>query len=104
MPVKGERIGDGGRRRADVADKAEHLILIVELLHGVGGSRRSRALTGKPLVAIGGITRANAPAVFAAGADSVALIADLLPERATAADVRRRIEDWRAIADAPATL
>jgi thiamine-phosphate pyrophosphorylase len=42
--------------------------------------RRARQLTGKPLVAIGGITRANAASVIAAGADSVAVISDLLRE------------------------
>jgi len=47
---------------------------------GLEGVRRARALTGKPLVAIGGITRANAASVIAAGADSVAVISDLLRE------------------------
>jgi thiamine-phosphate pyrophosphorylase len=37
-----------------------------------------RALTNKPLVAIGGITMENAPAALAAGADAVAVIGDLL--------------------------
>lgn len=37
-----------------------------------------RALTKKPLVAIGGITMENAPAVLAAGADAVAVIRDLV--------------------------
>jgi thiamine-phosphate pyrophosphorylase len=46
---------------------------------GLEGVRRARALTGKPLVAIGGITRPNCAAVLAAGADSVAVISDLLP-------------------------
>jgi thiamine-phosphate pyrophosphorylase len=41
---------------------------------GLEGVRRARALTSKPLVAIGGITRDNAPAVYEAGADSVAVI------------------------------
>ena len=65
---------------------------------GIDELRRMRVLTGKPLVAIGGITRRNAPAVFAAGADAVAVIADVFPECANAADVRRRIEEWCAIA------
>jgi thiamine-phosphate pyrophosphorylase len=47
---------------------------------GLEGVRRARALTRKPLVAIGGITRANAASVIEAGADSVALISDLLRE------------------------
>jgi thiamine-phosphate pyrophosphorylase len=45
---------------------------------GLEGVRRARALTRKPLVAIGGITRANAVSVIEAGADSVAVISDLL--------------------------
>jgi thiamine-phosphate pyrophosphorylase len=47
---------------------------------GLEGVRRARALTRKPLVAIGGITRENAAAVIAAGADSAAVISDLLRE------------------------
>jgi thiamine-phosphate pyrophosphorylase len=43
------------------------------------------------LVAIGGITRANAPSVIEAGADSVAVIGDLFPEDG---DIRRRVEEW----------
>jgi thiamine-phosphate pyrophosphorylase len=45
---------------------------------GLDGVRRARALTRKPLVAIGGITRANARSVIDAGADSVAVISALL--------------------------
>jgi len=45
---------------------------------GLEGVRRARQLTQKPLVAIGGITRANAASVIEAGADSVAVISDLL--------------------------
>ena len=51
---------------------------------GVEAVRRCRALCSKPLVAIGGITRGNALEVLSAGADSLALIADLLPPAATA--------------------
>jgi thiamine-phosphate pyrophosphorylase len=47
-------------------------------LVGPEGIRAARAATKKPLVAIGGITRANARAVIEAGADSVAVISDLL--------------------------
>ena len=47
---------------------------------GLEGVRRARQLTRKPLVAIGGITRANAASVIDAGADSVAVISDLLRE------------------------
>ena len=45
---------------------------------GLEGVRRARQLTRKPLIAIGGITRANAASVIEAGADSVAVISDLL--------------------------
>ena len=45
---------------------------------GLAGIRAARAATRKPLVAIGGITRANAASVLQAGADSVAVLSDLL--------------------------
>lgn len=45
---------------------------------GLEGVRRARQLTRKPLVAIGGITRGNAASVIEAGADSAAVISDLL--------------------------
>jgi thiamine-phosphate pyrophosphorylase len=45
---------------------------------GLHGIRAARAATSKPLVGIGGITRANARSVIEAGADSVAVISDLL--------------------------
>jgi thiamine-phosphate pyrophosphorylase len=45
---------------------------------GLEGVRRARALTRKPLVAIGGITRGNARSVIDAGADAVAVIGALL--------------------------
>jgi thiamine-phosphate pyrophosphorylase len=47
---------------------------------GLEGVRRSRNLTRKPLVAIGGITRENAASVVQAGADAVAVISDILRE------------------------
>lgn len=56
-----------------------------------------RALTRKPLVAIGGITRETAPGVFDAGADSVAIIGDLYPQPLTKASLRARAEEWLAI-------
>jgi thiamine-phosphate pyrophosphorylase len=45
---------------------------------GLEGVKRARALTSKPLVAIGGVTLANCRDVIAAGADAVAVIAELL--------------------------
>lgn len=65
---------------------------------GVAELTRLRPLIDKPLVAIGGITRDNAAAVFAAGADSVAVISDLLPEDANARTLRERMEEWQRIA------
>jgi thiamine-phosphate pyrophosphorylase len=40
--------------------------------------RRARLLTDKPIVAIGGVTLERAPEIIAAGADSVAVISDVL--------------------------
>jgi thiamine-phosphate pyrophosphorylase len=45
---------------------------------GLEGVQVARMLTGKPLVAIGGITQANCRQVIEAGADSVAVISGLL--------------------------
>ena len=53
---------------------------------GLEGIRVARAATRKPLIAIGGITRANARSVIEAGADSVAVIADLLSSPAKVAE------------------
>ena len=54
------------------------------------GVRQARALTRKPLVAIGGINRANCRSVIEAGADSVAVISDLTREpRKSAEDFSR---------------
>jgi thiamine-phosphate pyrophosphorylase len=64
---------------------------------GVELLRECRALVEKPLVAIGGITRDRAPAVFAAGADSVAVIGDLLPEALTSQSLRQRMEEWQRL-------
>ncbi len=57
---------------------------------GLAGVRSARTLTRKPLVAIGGITRANCGAVLEAGADAVAVISELLPRAGlTTAEVVR---------------
>ena len=58
---------------------------------GLEGVRRARSLTEKPLVAIGGITRANCRPVVEAGADSVAVISGLF------ADPRKSAEEFFAI-------
>ena len=59
---------------------------------------RCRARCHRPLVAIGGITRETARAVFACGVDSIAVIGDLIPENCTAANLRRRMEEWQQLA------
>jgi thiamine-phosphate pyrophosphorylase len=56
--------------------------------------RAARKLTRKPLVAIGGITIKSAPEVFQAGADSVAIISDLL----NASDPAQRAREYLAVA------
>jgi thiamine-phosphate pyrophosphorylase len=58
---------------------------------GLEGVRRARELTRKPLVAIGGITRANCRSVIEAGADSVAVISDLVREPGKSAEEFLRI-------------
>jgi thiamine-phosphate pyrophosphorylase len=62
---------------------------------GLDELRQCRAMTRKPLVAIGGITCENAPAVFEAGADTVAVIGGMLPEPCTAQSLRKRMEQWQ---------
>jgi thiamine-phosphate pyrophosphorylase len=61
---------------------------------GLDGLHRARALTERPLVAIGGITLENAPMCWNAGADSVAVISGLLPNPCTHRAVRERMEEW----------
>jgi thiamine-phosphate pyrophosphorylase len=58
---------------------------------GLDELRRLRPLAAKPLVAIGGITRANARQVLDAGADSVAVIGDLFPESGS---IEKRVREW----------
>lgn len=61
---------------------------------GVETVARLRAMTAKPLVAIGGITRHTAPLLWRAGVDSVAVISDLLPESLDAASIQRRATEF----------
>ena len=58
---------------------------------GLEGVRQARALTNKPLVAIGGITRQNCRSVIDAGADSVAVISDLIRDPGKSAEEFLRI-------------
>lgn len=63
---------------------------------GLEGVRLARRAVGRvPLVAIGGITRENAPSVLDAGADSVALIGALLATD-DPAEITRRTRDFLA--------
>jgi thiamine-phosphate pyrophosphorylase len=58
---------------------------------GLEGVRQARKLTTKPLVAIGGITRSNCAEVIEAGADSVAVISDLILDPGKSAEEFLRI-------------
>jgi thiamine-phosphate pyrophosphorylase len=58
---------------------------------GLEGVRKARSLTQKPLVAIGGIGRANCRSVLEAGADSIAVISDLMHEPRKSAEEILRI-------------
>jgi thiamine-phosphate pyrophosphorylase len=60
---------------------------------GLEALRAIRTLTTKPLVAIGGITGQNAAQCLRAGADSVAIIADLFPAPCTKLTVRERMNE-----------
>jgi thiamine-phosphate pyrophosphorylase len=61
---------------------------------GIEGLRRARALTRKPLVAIGGIRLERAEEVWRAGADSVAVARDVVASASPAA----RVREYRALA------
>ncbi len=65
---------------------------------GVEFVREARKLTEKPLVAIGGITAERAVEVYAAGADSLAVAADL----AAAPDLAARVRAYLRAAQAAA--
>ena len=60
---------------------------------GLDELRRLKPLALVPLVAIGGITRATATAVWSAGADSIAVVGDLYP------NVRAGAEEWMKLAN-----
>jgi thiamine-phosphate pyrophosphorylase len=60
---------------------------------GIEGLRQARALTHKPLVAIGGIRLDRAEEVWRAGADSVAVAGDVL----SAADPASRVLAYREL-------
>jgi thiamine-phosphate pyrophosphorylase len=56
---------------------------------GLEGVERARALTSKPLVAIGGITLENAASVYDAGADSLAVISAIFAPSRDAGEAAR---------------
>lgn len=64
---------------------------------GIELIRRVRSLTTKPIVAIGGITLENAAAVIEAGADSVAVISDILRAVNPAERARQYIQRLEAV-------
>jgi thiamine-phosphate pyrophosphorylase len=64
---------------------------------GLEALRNIRTLTTKPLVAIGGITRQNASQCWQAGADAVAVIADLFPNPCTKRSLRERMSEWHQL-------
>jgi len=62
---------------------------------GIDPLRKARSLTTKPLVAIGGISRANAAQVLKAGCDGIAVISDVL----LASSIEGCMEEFRRILD-----
>ncbi len=77
-------------------------------VEGVEALREVRQLTSRPLVAIGGITRENASLCWSAGADSVAIISDLLAavsfplsvplqDPARKRSLRDRMAEWKKL-------
>jgi len=61
---------------------------------GVGKLQAWRATAPQTLVAIGGITRANAQEVWDAGAETVAVIGDLYPAVCDPDSIRERMNEW----------
>jgi thiamine-phosphate pyrophosphorylase len=64
---------------------------------GLDALSRMPGLTNRPLVAIGGITRTRAAEVFAHGADSLAVIADVYPDPLDGVSLRQRVREWIAV-------
>jgi len=63
---------------------------------GLAALRELRAITSKPLVAIGGISLENAGAVLGTGVDSVAVIGGLFAGCTTTASLASRTRLWMA--------
>lgn len=64
---------------------------------GIEGLKTLRALTKKPLCAIGGITLANVPELFAAKADSAAVISGYLPDTFDKRALKMKVQEWLTI-------
>lgn len=64
---------------------------------GIAGLTALRPLTDKPLVAIGGITVENAPEVLRAGANAVAVISGILPEKWDRKVMKQLAAKWLAV-------
>lgn len=64
---------------------------------GIEGLKKLRGLTKKPLCAIGGITLLNVAEVFAAKADSAAVISGFLPETFDKRALRAKVIEWLAV-------
>jgi len=64
---------------------------------GIEGLKTLRGLTKKQLCAIGGVTLANVQEVFAAKADSVALISGFLPETFERKALKAKVMEWLAV-------
>ncbi len=60
---------------------------------GICGVQAAKAVTRKPLVAIGGIARTQCRQVLLAGADAVVLISALLPQEPGICAVKQRAQD-----------
>jgi thiamine-phosphate pyrophosphorylase len=63
---------------------------------GIANLKSLRALTAKPLCAIGGITLENVKEVLAAKADSVAVISGFLPETCDKKALKASVLQWLA--------
>jgi thiamine-phosphate pyrophosphorylase len=63
---------------------------------GIDGLKNLRALTKKPLCAIGGITLGNVSEVMAAKADAVAVISGIVPASCDRKAIKARALEWLA--------
>ena len=64
---------------------------------GIEGLKAVRELTKKPLCAIGGVTLANVQEIFAAKADSVAVVSGFLPEKFEKKALKAKALEWLAV-------